>query len=251
MEVKFIHMSDTHLFAKNYVSEGKEYNANDLFEASIDKIIQKHNDAQFLLISGDLVDDGSVESYEHFKNIIENKWDKPVYLCLGNHDNRENFNKVFLNSDTDKPYCYSQILPGGEACLITLDTGRFNRRMGNIDDEQLSWLKSELGKTTLPIILMLHHPPFMGIDLEKFKFQLNNSAELYDIIKVSNIAAVCAGHLHGAYSYKWEDSPVSIVESSAFGLNFTEENTTQITGERGYNLCILNGGKMIVRKMKF
>jgi len=251
MELKFIHMSDIHLFAKNYEYGDVQYNTNDLFEAAVEKFHTNHDDADFLLISGDLVDNGSVEGYEYLKSTLENRWHKPVYLCLGNHDNRENFNKVFLEKNSNSPYYYMKPLPLGETCLITLDSGKFNPWMGIIDCEQLKWLEETAANIDLPIILMLHHPPFLGVDMDSFKFQLNNSQDIYDILKCKNIVAICSGHVHGAYSYRLGQFPVFTAEGTGFGLNFAKDHSTIATDERGYNFCILNEGNVLIKRIRF
>ena len=249
MERRFVHMSDLHLFRK-YEFNSVEYYTNDLFEAALEKLNEDHSDAEFLLLSGDLVDDGSVEGYEYLKAKMEEKWGKPVYYCLGNHDNRENFNKVFLNTDSDKPYYCSHVLPSGEACLIILDSGNINSWQCTIDEEQLKWLEETLEDINMPIMIMLHHPMFMAVEKYEFRIKLDNPPEVYEILKGKDIIAVCAGHVHGAFNLNLEKFPVLTAESIGFGLKPKEDGTNALTDVRGYNSCILDDGIVFTKRIR-
>ena len=249
METKFVHMSDPHLF-RNYEYNGVGYYTNTLFEEALEKLKTDHSEAEILFMTGDLIDDGSVEGYEYLKAMIEEHWGKPAYFCLGNHDNRENFNKVFLNKDSDKPYYCSHVLPGGEICLIILDTGSVNSWPCTVDETQMQWIKETVAEIDMPIMIMTHHPLFTAVEKYQFGIKLDNPPELYEILADKNIIAVCSGHVHGAFILNTEKFPVLSAEAIGFGLKPKEDGTNALTDQRGYNSCIINNGIIMTKRIR-
>ncbi|MEP1198788.1 MAG: metallophosphoesterase [Tateyamaria sp.] len=112
-----------------------------------------------LLVSGDLSNDGSAESYTRLKSLIA-----PLYLPLsiapGNHDARDAMQAAYDKNlpDTGALNRTRQI---GGIQLIGLDTLVEGQGGGTLSPDTLAFLQSALAKADGgPVLLVLHHPPF-------------------------------------------------------------------------------------------
>ncbi|MFP4904138.1 phosphodiesterase, partial [Paraburkholderia sp. BR14261] len=115
-----------------------------------------------VLMTGDLVDQGSVEEYRHLKSLLDTL-EIPYWLLIGNHDAREPLREVFA----DRP----ELREGGEFIqyavdlgalrVIALDSMQPGQSAGTLCATRLAWLAQQLDAARgKPVIVALHHPPF-------------------------------------------------------------------------------------------
>jgi len=151
-----------------------------------------------ILISGDVSDDGSVESYQHFEEILA-PLELPFYVIPGNHDAREPMRAAFCGDgylpETGKLNWHRRI---GDIHLIGLDTLIEGEKGGMLDALTLTYLDDALSSVGRdPVLLAVHHPPFKtGIRfMDDIGFK--NSAELLEVLSGFNgeLRIVC-GHIH-------------------------------------------------------
>ena len=90
--MKIIQITDTHLMPRGTELHG--LNPCERLEECISSIKEFHADAELCIITGDLTDQGFRESYEDFREIIQ-QLPMPFQPLIGNHDNREIFSEVF------------------------------------------------------------------------------------------------------------------------------------------------------------
>src|SRR4051794_20911684 len=77
----------------------------------------------FIIVSGDLSNDGSVASYVEVKKLLPELANPatPVLLALGNHDDRATFRQVVLGQEGKEdrsPYCHSQTVDGVQIVVL-------------------------------------------------------------------------------------------------------------------------------------
>ena len=112
----------------------------------------------FVLATGDLVNDGQSESYEAFRDLIRTL-PSPVYFALGNHDERATFRRVVLGETASSvPYCYAFSEDGNQ--FLVLDSWLAGTSAGSLDAVQLAEANQmesliargniEIGKPTEP-----------------------------------------------------------------------------------------------------
>jgi len=151
-----------------------------------------------LVVTGDIARlTGQMEDYENFRKLlIPLVGRRPIYLALGNHDNRVNFLDVFEN-----PAGRKQAVKGKH--IVTVDAGpvRFilldslfstNETMGLLGKAQRTWLQQYLQTSDdKPVILFFHH------SLRDDDGDLQDLPRLFDIIKpVTKVKAIVYGHSH-------------------------------------------------------
>lgn len=152
-------------------------------------------------VTGDLVDMGSVIEYETLKALLA-PLAMPVYLLVGNHDERAALRQVF----GDHPYLHT----GGEFVhyavdlgplrLVALDSQTPQQSGGQLCDARLGWLDAQLADAQgKPVVLALHHPPFVsGIDhMDRQRLAPESARRLAAIVtRYPNVERVICGHVH-------------------------------------------------------
>lgn len=149
-----------------------------------------------VLVSGDLSDDGSSESYERFKTLLA-PLDLPLLVIPGNHDAREPMRAAFVD----------QFMPNGplnwvnkidELTIIGLDTLVEGTGKGTLTAPTLDFLKTTLASVqNEPILLAMHHPPFRSGIIFMDDIGLTNRGAFRDVVAAHTgpLRIVC-GHIH-------------------------------------------------------
>lgn len=227
-KLKFVHLSDTHVLEKyggtmlESMVENTGGTPEEIFNNAVKYIYGTCRDLDFVVISGDLVHEGSAEDYKHYRKLISESFGKlPVYLCLGNHDRRAAFRAGYLGETGDAPYYYSVMHGDSGLRIISLDSSHDNSGKGFIDREQLKWLEKELhNECEEGTLLVVHHPPYLGADDPMLAAHgLINSGELYETIRNSDVFAVMSGHTHQVSVTSFGHIPHFTADSTAFGVS--------------------------------
>ncbi|WP_069268166.1 phosphodiesterase [Paraburkholderia nodosa] len=154
-----------------------------------------------VLMTGDLVDQGSVEEYRHLKSLLDTL-EIPYWLLIGNHDAREPLREVFA----DRP----ELREGGEFIqyavdlgalrVIALDSMQPGQSAGTLCAARLAWLAQQLDAARgKPVIVALHHPPFdCGIGhMDAIRLDDGAAQALEALVaQHPNVERVLCGHVH-------------------------------------------------------
>jgi len=145
----------------------------------------------------------------------------PVYIGLGNHDDRGNFLKVF-----DHPSGARQKIAGKHVLVIERSSLRFvildsllytNKAAGLLGKTQREWLGRFMGDSDgLPTVLFVHHTLGDG-DGELLDVQ-----RLFELVRPHRkVKAIVYGHSH-KYAFSQEDG-IHLINLPAVGYNFSDE----------------------------
>ncbi|WP_028204222.1 phosphodiesterase [Paraburkholderia nodosa] len=154
-----------------------------------------------VLMTGDLVDQGSVEEYQHLKSLLDTL-EIPYWLLIGNHDAREPLREVFA----ERP----ELREGGEFIqyavdlgalrVIALDSMQPGQSAGTLCAARLAWLAQQLDAARgKPVIVALHHPPFdCGIGhMDAIRLDDAAAQALEALVaQHPNVERVLCGHVH-------------------------------------------------------
>lgn len=203
----FVHITDTHVHFKYIQNNAKLYGSSQKLLSNLVKQINKMDDLDFVLATGDLVDQSREELFDKFIEITMSL-NSPLYVTLGNHDVGVNtrprkkgiIKKFYASSNkTNFPHLlpYYSFTPNEDTAVICLDTTteKVVTALGLINDEQLNWLKEELEKYKDKIILIaIHTSPVEPIKIRSHFFLRPDKKELFDIINnYKNVVAIFAG----------------------------------------------------------
>jgi len=151
-----------------------------------------------VVVTGDLSDDGSEESYRQARGLLE-ALDAPFFALPGNHDDRGRLRATFdLPGEGEEPINYSVTL--GELRVVLFDSIVPGRDPGTYGLEQLRWLDEELAReASRPTILALHHPPLPtglpGWDAINLT-TADREAMAGIVARHPQLRAIVGGHLH-------------------------------------------------------
>jgi len=208
MTNSFIQISDTHIDDDKLVM-GVDSQAN--LDSIVSNISNHNYDA--LLISGDLTHNGTLESYQKLKKIL-NPIKTKIYVLPGNHDDFSNLNQIFNESSL----CNFII---GCWEVITIDSVQVGKVSGRLNNEQLHSLSQKISSSSAKyIVLCLHHPPVsMQSDWDD-TLSLENPEDLFAVIeRFNNIKAIMWGHSHQCSEFNRKGVKLFSCPSTALQFN--------------------------------
>jgi 3',5'-cyclic-AMP phosphodiesterase len=173
--------------------------SNSMADAAVNHLNSLVPRPELVIITGDIVDQGSSEEYEVSRRILA-RLEIPYLVIPGNHDERRAFSRAFAD--------HSYLPVGGGALnyqfdahpvrIIALDSSVPGQHHGDIDPTSLTWLEQTLADDSgRPTLLMMHHQPFAsGIPyLEEYRhFGADKIAKV--IAGCPSIERVLCGHVH-------------------------------------------------------
>ncbi|QMW24229.1 metallophosphoesterase [Sandaracinobacteroides saxicola] len=169
-----------------------------------------------LLVTGDLTEFGSLESYRRLHAALA-RCPFPIFAGVGNHDRRDEFAQVFTATGRDADHVhYTADLPGLRLVMLdTLDPGHHG---GAFCESRAGWLRARLAEAPdTPTLLILHHPPIpTGIAWMTAFPQDPWVMRLESIVRANpQIRRVVAGHIHRALLRDWAGTTVAVCPSTS------------------------------------
>jgi Icc protein len=153
-------------------------------------------DPDLLLVSGDLSEDASADSYRLLKACLDNL-SVPVMALPGNHDDPGLLAETFPGSPVDA----ISVTQHGPWQLVRLDSCLPGRPEGRVSDAALDELGKHLATRGLrPVIIALHHQPVVMGSPWIDKYPLLEPNRLLGLIdRHPGIRAVVWGHVHQVF----------------------------------------------------
>ena len=222
----------------------------DRFERALKRAVTDHPDASGILISGDLTHRGLNPEYLRLKACLDQA-PLPVFLMLGNHDNREEACKVFPQMVQNGLNFVQFRLDFGHhtiLCLDTKDDAAPDHHSGYLCAERLTWLDHQLKDAKGQIITVVaHHPPhdvgFPGMDAIKIR---NGRALLARGLKYHQL--IC-GHVHRTIMGSLDGLPFAMLKSTCHQapLDFEDQTTSSSIDEpAAYGVLCLNKKSVVI-----
>lgn len=204
-------ISDLHVKAPGALAYGRVDTARAL-ERCITTLNALNPAPDLVVISGDLADRATPEEYEHLRHLLQAlKW--PLAAIPGNHDSREWMRAIFPRA----PYASSsgpldQRIDLGGLDILLVDSSVPGKPHGKLTASTLQWLEETLASTPdRPVLLFLHHPPFISGIGHMDRQNLHNGDELAAVIRRHpRVQLVACGHLHRATLTMFAGRPCTI-----------------------------------------
>ncbi len=231
-------ITDTHLFAE---VESKVFGVttHNSLQTVIEKLSALQPQPDILLLTGDLSQDETSQSYEFLASFIA-PLNISAYWLPGNHDNLPIMEQVLQQPPINATKSFqtggwnflllSSLVPG---CVY-----------GEISKQSLDWLKLQLEQiTNLPTLVALHHPPCL-IDSEWMdNINLRNYEEFLAVVdRYPQVKLVLFGHIHQEFDtqrqgVRYLGSPSTCVQFQPKSKEFTIDKQVQ-PGFRLINLFV-------------
>ena len=250
MTITFLQLSDLHLAPPGQLLAGVDPMRQ--MRDVLTRIRQLDVAPTFIVVSGDLTDNGSAESYEVVNEVLEElrAGDTPVLLALGNHDDRATFRRVVLGEEQfdQGPYHYSQVIDGLQ--VIVLDSTIPGDVGGALGAEQLAWLEAQLADPApRRNMIVLHHPCRLAAPARHYPmFIVREAAGLESIVSRhrDRVVAVLAGHSHQANSAPFGGTIHVTAPAVLCQLDFFAGEQYVLIPGSGFNLCRIDHGQLVV-----
>ncbi|MBT6429571.1 MAG: phosphodiesterase [Rhodospirillaceae bacterium] len=195
--MRFVHITDMHITANDRPLYGLSPRGR--LQAAIDCINEEFTDIAFVMMTGDLVNRGTVAEYETLSEIVQSI-KAPHYLLLGNHDRRAPFREIFPQVPVDDNGFVQFTFTVEDNHFIVMDTLDEGKTTGLLCRRRLAWLAEQLedaaGRDTY---LFIHHPPL----------RLAGGEALADMIGGGRVKHLFFGHLHRPLHGSWKGIPIT------------------------------------------
>jgi 3',5'-cyclic AMP phosphodiesterase CpdA len=154
--LKFIHLTDLHL-----TGSGEDHQGYDTLLATrraLEHATTTFPDADFIVITGDLANWGEPGAYLRLEALLATLR-MPVFLMIGNHDNRENFLSVFGDRHPfEAPYAQYEA-DAGAFRLLFLDSQTPGTHGGAFCGRRMAWIAERLEAADRDVLMFMHHHP--------------------------------------------------------------------------------------------
>lgn len=233
-------ISDLHIGAT-----GEEADPLARLETVVNAVLALPNPVDAVLVSGDLSDNGSEESYRLARSALD-RFECPVHALPGNHDDRGRLRAAFELSGTGaEPINYTAEV--GPLRLVLLDSNVPGQDPGRFGPRDLAWLDATLGEEPeRPTVLALHHTPLStglpgwdAINLDPAEIEALGAV----VARHSQLRAIVGGHLHRTATASLAGCPVLSAPSTYLqalpDFDFDAEDV-QMVGPPGFALHVFS-----------
>jgi Icc protein len=171
-----------------------------------------------VILTGDLVDEGSDEEYARLKAALA-PLTQPLYVIPGNHDARATLLDAFGGDGylpTDGGFL-QYVVDKYPVRLVGIDTITPGKVGGAMDAARCDWLDRTLSAAPeTPTLVMMHHPPFaLGI-AHLDRYAMEGSAAFGAVIRRHRqVQRIVCGHAHQTMAVQWNCTTVSVCPSTA------------------------------------
>jgi len=223
-DILIAQITDTHIVGKNKHWMGLSgSNTAQRLQSVIEHINYSIPKPDIIIHTGDISDEGDIDSYSHAKELLD-KLSVKYYLTCGNHDNFSNLKKVFTeHSYFLNPSFAYYIIDDLPIRIIVLDSQVSGEEFGAICKRRMEWLKEVVASSKKDTLIFLHHFPINVKDNIFNEINLLPNNELESIVSQKNILGIFCGHSHygaaGIYGGKlcWispSTAPVHIINNN-------------------------------------
>lgn len=210
VSTKIAQITDLHLLAPGNMLMGLDVNAR--LERVLEHARSNNPDAYFL--TGDFCAQEPIQEIYHQLRPVLDKLDKPYYLTPGNHDDRGMLrNAFYLEGHSDEPV--KGLVRVNNRDFLFIDSSK-----GEIDEEQLVWLRQAISAYPRAAVVM-HHPPIpMGVNFMDGKYPLKNTEQLLGVLTSdSRRRRVFCGHFHTSRMVEYDNLQVHLCPPTSFYIN--------------------------------
>jgi len=197
-------ISDLHVRPEGQLYYGVA-DSNAMLDAAIDQLNALSPLPDLLLVSGDLVDEGTPAEYASLRPRLD-RCAMPYLVMAGNHDSRAGIVGTFPDHaylPRSGPLHYA--IEDHPLRIVAFDTTVPGRHHGIVDDAGLDWLDHTLGAdTTRPVLLAMHHHPFAcGIPYLD-NYRCDDGDRLAAVVaRHAHVERVVCGHVHRQMMRRW------------------------------------------------
>ncbi len=194
--MRILQISDTHLYATREV-ENHGVCTYQTLVAVLDQVRTLSPPPVLIVMTGDLVDDGSDAGYHALLELLSTL-DVPIFCIPGNHDDPQRLRRNLSSANVS----VTNVTSLDHWQFLFLDTHVPGSAGGHLAHDQLSRLEANLsdGAASNALIFLHHHPVAIG-SAWMDTMRLDNPQALFAIVqRHPQVRAVAWGHVHQEYA---------------------------------------------------
>lgn len=244
-------ISDPHIVREGELAYGR-VDTPRMLARCVERVLAQPHRADAVVVTGDLTDHAFAEEYALLRRLLATL-PMPVYLCVGNHDDRDALRRAF----PDQPWLLGDdgfvqyAVDVGALRLVVIDTLQPGAPGGRLCERRLEWLDRTLAASTRPTVIAQHHPPFatgltvmdaMGLA------EADVDALAGVVARHRQVERIICGHVHRTAHAQLGNTTVSICPSSAhqLQLDLVPGADIRFTYEpAGYQMHWWNGTQLV------
>ena len=193
--MRVLHLTDPHLFAdRNGSLRGAV--TYETLQSVLEHYRESSFAADFVALTGDIVQDDSAEAYAHCRNLVS-LLGLPVFCVPGNHDVPQLMRDVLANP----PFTCCGSLDDRNWLVVGLDSCVDGRAGGRIAESELRRMEDTIAASQAEhVMICLHHPPVPMGSKWLDSVGLDNGDEFLARAAASGrVRVAICGHVHQQY----------------------------------------------------
>lgn len=193
------------------------------FERTILDINKLDPPPDIIVHTGDIVQNGRLDEYKRAAEILQMA-NAPVYVMVGNKDDRAHLRKIFSSVDylTNNSEFIAYTIEDFAVRLVMLDTLNPGSNKGGFCEKRLACLVETLeAETSGPVAVFAHHPPFHvqeGPDPLHFESEEILQRFCSTLQRFPSIISIFCGHVHRGVAGLVGNIPVLVMPCIATTL---------------------------------
>jgi 3',5'-cyclic AMP phosphodiesterase CpdA len=199
--MRFAHISDLHLCPDPVANPSVNDDANRMAERLAQDLAGIRDGLDLVVMTGDLTDDASSWSFGRFEELFRDLG-LPMVTVPGNHDGPSGYHAHKTGSGLFAGWDISErVVEIGALRLLGIDTCVEGATTGAIPEASLTHLEQELGTAGPPLVVVMHHPPFLP-GLREFDeiSALEGTERFAALLRGAAVPpTVLCGHVHRPY----------------------------------------------------
>lgn len=221
------HLSDLHIRPAGVLYQGL-VDSNTMCRQAIEHLNSLRPRPDVVIITGDLVDEGSPAEYEMAKTLLADI-EQPLLMIPGNHDDRALFRATFAegaSAASEGPLHF--VAAGlGPVRIIGLDITVPGEHHGDMDEAAQNWLEDVLAQEPdRPTLIMLHQPPFLsGIPYIDTYACLNGHRLAQVVARYPAVERLVCGHIHRSMQLRFGGSVLCTAPSTTTAIALALDET--------------------------
>jgi 3',5'-cyclic AMP phosphodiesterase CpdA len=243
-------ISDPHIVPYGTLAYGR-IDTPRFLERCVAKVLSLPQQPDAVVVTGDLTDHATAEEYAVLRELLEPIAARmPLYLLVGNHDDRSALRTAFPEfSYLGKDGFVQYAVDVAPVRLVVLDTLIPGAPGGELCEERLAWLDRTLGESKQPTIVAQHHPPLVtGLTIMDRMTLRDPQAEEEVIARHRHVERIICGHYHRNIQARFGGTIVSVCPSAAHQLmlNLVPDADIRFTFEPSeFHLHYWNGTRLV------
>lgn len=197
---KVIQITDTHILDDGMQPRSfEDFDTSESLKKVVAKVIADENDADFVLLTGDLVHEPAKNAYQKLADLLS-PLTIPIMCLPGNHDDPTMMEYIMGENGFDT----GKLFEMGSWLIILLNSWLENEHSGEMTETELDFLRETLeSNTEKHCLVALHHHP-VSVNSPWMDTMILNNAD--DFLKITdsfeNIRVIIWGHIHQKFEAK-------------------------------------------------